>query len=147
MEASSSATATTTIVAEETSGGGGVPQSADPKSRSTARTLVLQVKKPERKVVWSEEVINNEHMNKKSSKSTFYCLSTCSLINYLLSQIHGLNRIISCVICIYPPGCCIFHKARAFGESDSEESDSDVEEAERAEPKPGAPKPYQRFHA
>jgi hypothetical protein len=44
-------------------------------------------------------------------------------------------------------GCCIFHKQKQFGESDSDESASDIEEAEKAEPKEGAPKPYQRFHA
>ena len=41
-------------------------------------------------VSWAADVIDNEHMDKKSSKA-----------------------------------CCIFHKARAFAESDSEESDSD----------------------
>ena len=46
-----------------------------------------------------------------------------------------------------PIGCCIFHKSKAFGESDSDESDSDIEEAEKAEPKEGAPPLYQRFHA
>lgn len=39
-------------------------------------------------ITWDKDVIDNEHMNKKSSKK-----------------------------------CCIFHKARSFGESDSDESD------------------------
>jgi hypothetical protein len=39
-------------------------------------------------VTWDKDVVDNEHMNKKSSKK-----------------------------------CCIFHKARSFGESDSDESD------------------------
>lgn len=44
-------------------------------------------------------------------------------------------------------GCCIFHKPREFGESDSDESDSDIEIAEKAPPKNDGIKPYQRFHA
>ena len=44
-------------------------------------------------------------------------------------------------------GCCIFHKRRAFGESDSDESDSDIEQAEKDGPLPGAPKDWQRHHA
>lgn len=44
-------------------------------------------------------------------------------------------------------GCCIYHKPRAFGESDSDESDSDTEKACKEPPKPGKPKNYQRFHA
>jgi hypothetical protein len=39
-------------------------------------------------VTWHDDVVDNEHMNKKSSKA-----------------------------------CCIFHKPRSFGESDSDESD------------------------
>jgi hypothetical protein len=48
---------------------------------------------------------------------------------------------------VHGVGCCIYHKAKKFGESDSDESDSDVETAKVAKPKPGAPKNYQRFHA
>lgn len=44
-------------------------------------------------------------------------------------------------------GCCIFHKIKKFGESDSDESDSDVEEAVKSEAKSGGSKNYQRFHA
>lgn len=43
-------------------------------------------------VSWAADVVDNEHMDKKSSKA-----------------------------------CCVFHKALAFAESDSEESDSDWE--------------------
>ncbi|KAG5185445.1 phosphatase inhibitor-domain-containing protein [Tribonema minus] len=47
--------------------------------------------------------------------------------------------------------CCIFHKQRKFGESDSEESSSDLDDEERekywSEPKPGRPNRGQVYHA
>lgn len=43
--------------------------------------------------------------------------------------------------------CCIYHKTKKFGESDSDESDSDVEEAAKQDNAPGKVKNYQRFHA
>lgn len=43
--------------------------------------------------------------------------------------------------------CCIFHKQRAFGESDSDESDSDTEIAKKEFPRAGVPPNYQRHHA
>ncbi len=43
--------------------------------------------------------------------------------------------------------CCIFHKAKSFGESDSDESDSDTEKAMKQADSKDRPKPYQRFHA
>mmetsp|Transcript_10625 Transcript_10625/g.12902 ORF Transcript_10625/g.12902 Transcript_10625/m.12902 type:complete len:91 (+) Transcript_10625:158-430(+) len=65
----------------------------------TAPTLILRLRPKveekhdnEQHITWEKDVIDNEHMGKKSSKK-----------------------------------CCIFHKARAFGESDSDESDSDWE--------------------
>ena len=90
---------------------------------------VLILKQRPRKVTWNEEVINNENAGRKSSKSNkFYIYCIYFILFHIL-------------------GCCIYHKKKAFGESDSDESDSDVEAAEKAEPKPGVPKPYQRFHA
>ena len=41
-------------------------------------------------------------------------------------------------------GCCIFHKKKRFGESDSDESDSDVEEAKKSG---GCKKNFLRHHA
>eukprot|EP01038_Epipyxis_sp_PR26KG_P010150 gene10150-13653_t len=42
--------------------------------------------------------------------------------------------------------CCIYHKPRAFGESDSDESDSDTEKAAQSD-NPKRVKPFQRHHA
>jgi hypothetical protein len=36
------------------------------------------------------------------------------------------------LILYFDIGCCIFHKTKKFGESDSDESDSDIDEAEKA---------------
>ena len=49
-------------------------------------------------------------------------------------------------------GCCIYHKVKKFGESDSDESDSDVDVAKsnstKITNKKGSNiKPYQRHHA
>mmetsp|Transcript_15360 Transcript_15360/g.23123 ORF Transcript_15360/g.23123 Transcript_15360/m.23123 type:complete len:106 (-) Transcript_15360:112-429(-) len=88
-------TATTTVAPTET----------EQKQR-----LVLRLR--EKKVTWDEEVVNNEHLGRKSSKR-----------------------------------CCIFHKQKRFGESDSDESDSDIEEAENSSSNGGGVKPYQRHHA
>jgi hypothetical protein len=43
--------------------------------------------------------------------------------------------------------CCIFHKNRAFAESDSDESDSDTEVAKKQVPGKARPPNYQRHHA
>lgn len=43
--------------------------------------------------------------------------------------------------------CCIYHKRKEFGESDSEESDSDTEVAKKQEASLNRPKNYLRFHA
>mmetsp|Transcript_49300 Transcript_49300/g.97507 ORF Transcript_49300/g.97507 Transcript_49300/m.97507 type:complete len:97 (+) Transcript_49300:91-381(+) len=43
--------------------------------------------------------------------------------------------------------CCIFHKVKKFGESDSDESDSDTEVARKQASKDGRPPNYQRHHA
>jgi protein phosphatase 1 regulatory subunit 11 len=72
----------------------------------------------ERRVTWDEEVVDNENMGKKSSKSMF-------------SQTIFTNGIV----------CCIFHPQREFGESSSDESssssssDSDSD-GERPRPRP-----------
>eukprot|EP00968_Pinguiococcus_pyrenoidosus_P001955 scaffold98_cov244-Pinguiococcus_pyrenoidosus.AAC.9 len=67
---------------------------------------------PKPHVRWAHDVVDNEHMNKKSSKR-----------------------------------CCIFHKARQFGESDSDESDSDFEGDAPAPPKNRSYKKHETYHA
>jgi hypothetical protein len=46
---------------------------------------------------------------------------------------------------LFDIGCCIFHKKKHFGESDSDESDSDVEEAEKSNN--NSIPAFQRHHA
>jgi protein phosphatase 1 regulatory subunit 11 len=102
---------------------------AESKTSDEPKLLVLKVKP--RSVQWCEETVDNEHMCKKSSKSEFR-----RTINYKILKVLLLNS-----------GCCIYHKPKSFGESDSDESDSDIEEAAKADGKPDRIRPYQRFHA
>ena len=69
----------------------------NPNSTSTS-TYILELQ-PRRHVTWEEDVVDNEHMNKKSSKR-----------------------------------CCIFHKAKEFGESSSESEDSISSDSEEEDP-------------
>ena len=66
-------------------------------------------------VVWREDVVDNENMGKKSSKSVshhpFSQYTTTFADLSLLPMVESV--------------CCIYHKAKKFGESSSEESSSD----------------------
>lgn len=62
-----------------------------------------------RRIRWSEDVVDNEGMGKKSSKGT-----TTPRPYIPFSNHHDLTV----------PVCCIYHKARPVGESSSEESSS-----------------------
>mmetsp|Transcript_27619 Transcript_27619/g.61681 ORF Transcript_27619/g.61681 Transcript_27619/m.61681 type:complete len:100 (+) Transcript_27619:368-667(+) len=81
----SSETLTTTET--ETSGRQGLVLKLKVKPKPSAQSAVEQ-QGGQQGVTWDEGVVDNEFMNKKSSKQ-----------------------------------CCIFHKPRQFGESDSDESD------------------------
>jgi len=120
MESKSSSSQTQTIVRSQES--------------KESKTLILTLRERiERRVTWENEVVNNEKMGKKSSKSV------CT-IKYIYAMYVLLLK--STLL-----GCCIFHKKKKFAESDSDESDSDIEEAEQSEPKDGQHKLYQRHHA
>ena len=73
--------------------------------------LVISLQ-PKPRVTWAEDVVDNEHMHKKSSKR-----------------------------------CCIFHKQRAYDESESDESDSDFEGDAPAPPKNRSYNPVATYHA
>lgn len=77
-----------------------------------AKPALVLALKPKPRVTWAEDVVDNEHMDKKSSKR-----------------------------------CCIFHKQRAYDESDSDESDSDFEGDEPAPPKSRTYNPVATYHA
>ena len=75
-------------------------------------------------VTWAPNVIDNEHLQRKSSKGE------CAGLSRTLLPLPTSD--LSHHICCRPTthakiACCIFHKKRAFGESDSDESDSDWE--------------------
>ena len=51
------------------------------------------------------------------------------------------------IILVYGLQDVVFHRAKKFGDSDSDESDSDVEIAEKESAKGDRRRIYQRFHA
>ncbi len=94
-------------------------QTAPPSTTTTNQdAIVLRHVKPksDKKISWSEAVEDNEFKNMRTSKSLyrfdFYNQNTCNNIKI---------------------ECCIFHKKKEFGESDSE-SDSDAEEHDCHDP-------------
>lgn len=77
-------------------------------------------------VQWAENVVDNEFMGKKKSKS-----ERLSCLFIIHSHDHFLHDEVvpSCA------ECCIFHKQRNFGEwSDSEDSEAECEECNNKEP-------------
>lgn len=73
-------------------------------------------KKSQRRVVWDDDVVDNEGCGRKSSKST--CHPIQSLISHRHAhELHHLSAV-----------CCIYHKPKRFDESsdeDSTDTDSD----------------------
>jgi len=85
---------------EDTSGQG--------SSSGTARVLRLRgARNTEARVAWDDDVVDNEHMDKKKSKSV------------LLISVFLISRKQTKIIV-----CCIYHKPRRFDESSSDESSS-----------------------
>lgn len=84
------------------------PISDNEQASSTPGVLRLRGGPSSRpRVVWRDDVVDNENMGRKSSKSAY--------------QLHR-QRFIDLSV---HPVCCIYHKARKFGESSSDESSSD----------------------
>lgn len=91
--------------------------SHDPSTVRLPRTLRLRGDEtlntdepsPARRIRWSEDVVDNEGMGKKSSKGPDTGLKERESRSPVLTSV---------------PVCCIYHKARPVGESSSE-SDSD----------------------
>lgn len=96
------------------------------------RILVLKLRQKQKKITWTDDTVDNEHLGKKSSKSNSMVIKNFFPQLYLLLLFLLL-------------GCCIFHKKKNFGESDSDETDSEDENISKA--KREKIKNYQRFHA
>jgi xanthosine utilization system XapX-like protein len=74
-------------------------------------------------VRWAEDVVDNELMNKKKSKSE--CLPVVSG-SYGAAHALSANQHLLCHHFLPCAECCIFHKQRQFGEwSDDEDSDTE----------------------
>lgn len=89
-------------------------------AEETPRTVLRWEPEPVRQsqVTWSEDTIDNEHMDKRSSKSVYFLASnyTCPIDECLLFT-----------LALVSAECCIFHKKREFGESSTESESSDYE--------------------
>lgn len=77
-------------------------------------------------MVWTADVVDNESLNKRSSKSRSPLSSPLSLSPIPTSTTASFPLTYSSLPCAE---CCIFHKQRRFDESSSEESDSDESDA------------------
>jgi hypothetical protein len=96
-------------------------------------SMQLKPRKPKRSVRWTEEVVDNEFMNKKKSKSTHLELeafrwptsSPIFLMRFFVRMriltVWTHNRVFYGIV------CCQFSKKRSFGDSGSE-SDCDSDE-------------------
>jgi hypothetical protein len=102
--------------------------------------LVLKLKESKKPAIkWTEDTIDNENLGRRSSKRKIHNkFAKSPTERFLLSVPLAL---------LHCPGCCIFHKTKKFGESDSDESDSDTEVAKQQPPKKGRHPVYQRHHA
>jgi protein phosphatase 1 regulatory subunit 11 len=107
----------TTTQSQESS----IPVPATLRLRAEEEAPTTEETSSSRRIRWSEDVVDNEGMGKKSSKGKLIRLTTLYLTL--------LNATV----------CCIYHKARPVGESSSEESssssdsDSDSEDDRRTD--------------
>ncbi|KAJ9118276.1 hypothetical protein QFC22_004187 [Naganishia vaughanmartiniae] len=85
----------------------------------------------QRRVIWDEEVVDNEHLGRKSSKSTFFELG-----RFTSSQVDPVAD-----VCVRLLVCCIYHKSRAFGESSSESDSSSSSSSSASDSDDDAPRP------
>ena len=69
-----------------------------------------------RSVVWAEEVVDNEFLDRKKSKGVF--IASCRLDVKWDTKCNPFEAIV----------CCIYKKPRAFDESSTDESDSEDSE-------------------
>lgn len=84
--------------------------SQEPNTSDSTPTLQLRLEQPrdDRRVVFHDGVIDNEHLNRMKSK----CKSKLNFFDILIEfTTHGFL------------GCCIYKKTLAFGESSSSEDD------------------------
>ena len=59
-------------------------------SAPTSQKLVLRVKEKKTKITWTDETVDNEHMNKKSSKSELRLF--CCIFSYLFCRVLHLSQ-------------------------------------------------------
>ena len=73
-------------------------------------------------VRWSEEVVDNEFMNKKKSKSEFFLVCfTLACLWHMVSD----SQPCSCA------ECCIFHKQKSFGDWSDNDSDDECNDCNK----------------
>lgn len=85
-------------------------------------------------VVWDEDVVDNEGLGRKKSKSTF-----------VTAQGENRSKTINAAFFMYIQVCCIYHKPRGFDESsdeDSSETESEADDGSNARPS----REYRRSH-
>ena len=74
-------------------------------------------------VKWAGDVVDNEFMNKKSSKSA---LAVLCLLQHCLAHYFSAHMDTTCVLLAE---CCIFHKQQEFGEWSDDDAEGPCKEA------------------
>lgn len=81
--------------------------------QESAVVLTLRKPKSSKKVEWTQDTVDNEHMGRKKSKCT----------SHYYHSLHVYNKIVSCFF----TGCCVYRKPHQFGESSSESEDDECD--------------------